>query len=76
MDYQGNRRTPLSPGRPRVVLDEGLLRRLQTLGYGSKRIAREYRELTGQYVSHMTVLNRLSRSEGVGHWSSGARSDR
>ena len=76
MGYQDERRTPLSPGRPKAVLDVGLLLRLQCRGYGSKRIAREYRELTGQYVSHMTVLNRLSRSKAGVTRSDGASSDR
>ena len=70
MAYRSKRSTPLSPGRPKAVLDEGLLLELRSLGYGFKRIAREYRELTGQYVSHMTVLNRIQPSE-AGTGSSG-----
>ena len=63
MPYQDYRRTPVSPGRPKAVLDERLLLELRNLGYGSKRIAREYRELKRQYVSHMTVRDRLRRME-------------
>ena len=59
MVNQGSSHTPLSPGRPKSVLDEDLLRELKELGYGAKRLAREYIERTGQYVSHMTVRERL-----------------
>ena len=50
---------PLSPGRPRVQLDEELLVELSGLGYGFKRIASEYTRRTGEYVSHMLVRDRL-----------------
>ena len=66
MANQDCRRTPVSPGRPKAVLDEGLLLELRSLGYGSKRIAREYRELKRQYVSHMTVRDRLRPVEPDG----------
>ena len=36
-------------------------------GYGYKRIASEYIRLTGQYVSHMTIRDRLIKAnQGVG----------
>ncbi len=63
MGSQDHRRTPVSPGRPKAVLDESLLLELRNLGYGSKRIAREYRELKRHYVSQMTVRDRLKRME-------------
>ena len=53
---------PLSPGRPRLDLDEELLSELASLGWGSKRIAAEYLRRTGQYVSHETIRGRLTRS--------------
>ena len=40
-----------SPGRPRLLLDMNLLQELARLGYGYKRIAREYQRRTGKYVS-------------------------
>ena len=63
MANQDCRRTPVSPGRLKAVLDERLLLGFRSLGYGFKRIAREYRELKRQYVSHMTVPDRLRRVE-------------
>jgi hypothetical protein len=65
MGTGGNSHTPVSPGRPRAVLDEGLLRELQALGWGYKRVAAEYRSRTGEYVSHMTVRDRLCRTSRV-----------
>ena len=50
---------PVSPGRPRRVVDVELLRKLRAKGYGYKRVAGEYTRLTGQYVSHTTVRERL-----------------
>ena len=50
---------PVSPGRPRRVVDVELLRELRARGYGSKRVASAYTRLTGQYVSHTTVRERL-----------------
>ena len=50
---------PVSPGRPRREVDVELLRELRDKGYGFKRIAGEYTRLTGQYVSHTTVRERL-----------------
>ena len=50
---------PVSPGRPRRELDVVLLRELRAKGYGFKRIAGEYTRLTGEYISHTTVRERL-----------------
>ena len=50
---------PASPGRPRRVVDVELLRELRARGYGFKRVASAYTRLTGQYVSHTTVRERL-----------------
>ena len=50
---------PVSPGRPRRELDVELLRALRGRGYGFKRIAGEYTRVTGEYVSHTTVRERL-----------------
>ena len=58
----GLRRTPLSPGRPKTLLDERLLVELAAQGWGFKRIAKEYIHRTGQYVSHSTVRDRLIRA--------------
>jgi len=49
----------MSPGRPRREVDVELLRMLRAKGYGYKRIAGEYTKLTGQYISHTTVRERL-----------------
>ena len=43
-------------------MDDSILLELNALGYGYKRIAGEYIRLTGQYVSHMTVRDRLTRT--------------
>jgi len=60
-------RMPASPGRPLRQLDESLLLELKGRGYGFKRIASEYIDRTGEYVSHMTVGARLNRpSKGGG----------
>ena len=61
MAKPGHDRMPVSPGRPRVQLDEGLLLELADLGLGYKRIAREYSRRTGEYVSHTTVRDRLGK---------------
>jgi len=66
MANQDHRRIPVSPGRPKAVLDERLLLESQNLDYDSKRIAREYSEMRRQYVSHMTVWDRLRRMESNG----------
>ena len=50
---------PVSPGRPRRVVDVELLRMLRAKGYGYKRIAGEYTKATGEYISHTTVRERL-----------------
>ena len=50
---------PVSLGRPRREVDVELLRELRDKGYGFKRISGEYTRLTGQYVSHTTVRERL-----------------
>ena len=50
---------PASPGRPRRELDVELLSELQAKGYGYKRIAGEYTKVTGEYISHTTVRERL-----------------
>ena len=50
---------PVSPGRPRRELDIELLRALRAKGYGYKRIAGEYTRVTGEYISHTTVRERL-----------------
>ncbi|MEC9447588.1 MAG: hypothetical protein VYC59_12555, partial [Chloroflexota bacterium] len=50
---------PVSPGRPRREVDVELLRELRDRGYGFKRIAGEYTRLTGEYISHPTVRERL-----------------
>ena len=63
MDRQYHTHMPVSPGRPRLSLDDGLLYELAALGWGFKRIAAEYSRLTGEYVSHMTVRDRLERSK-------------
>ena len=62
MGREGYSRVPVSPGRPRVQLDDSILQELNALGYGYKRIANEYIRLTGQFVSHMTVRDRLRRT--------------
>ena len=59
MGQQGHGRLPVSPGRPRVQMDLGMLQELADLGWGFKRIAAEYSRRTGEYVSHMTVRDRL-----------------
>ena len=50
---------PVSPGRPRRELDVALLRELRDRGYGFKRIASAYILVTGEYISHTTVGERL-----------------
>ena len=50
---------PVSPGRPRREVDVELLRALRAKGYGYKRIAGEYTRVTGEYISHTTVRERL-----------------
>ncbi len=50
---------PVSPGRARRELDVELLTELRDRGYGFKRIAGEYTRLTGEYISHTTVRERL-----------------
>ena len=50
---------PVSPGRPRRELDVELLRMLRARGYGFKRIVGEYTRVTGEYISHATVRERL-----------------
>ena len=59
MEHRPNR-PPLSPGRPKLPLDLELVRELSALGYGLKRLAAEYSRITGQYVSHMTIRDRLT----------------
>ena len=56
----------VSLGRPRRELDVELLRMLRAKGYGYKRIAGEYTKVTGEYISHTTVRERLvgGRSDG------------
>jgi hypothetical protein len=53
---------PVSPGRPRSKVDVELLRALRNKGYGYKRIAGAYTRETGDYISHMTVRERLGES--------------
>jgi hypothetical protein len=48
-----------APGRPRREVDVELLRELRAKGYGYKRIAGEYTRVTGEYISHTTVRERL-----------------
>ena len=50
---------PVSPGRPRRELDVELLSELRAKGYGYKRIAGEYTKVTGEYINHTTVRERL-----------------
>jgi hypothetical protein len=64
MCQQGHSRLPVSPGRPKVQLDLGLLQELEALGWGFKRIAAEYSRRTGEYVSAMTVQDRLGVLRG------------
>ena len=45
-----------------MQLDDSVLLGLKALGYGYKRIATEYTRLTKQYVSHMTVRDRLIKA--------------
>ena len=40
-------------------MDVELLRMLRAKGYGYKRIAGEYTKMTGEYISHTTVRERL-----------------
>jgi len=40
-------------------LDLGMLQELADLRWGFKRIAAEYSRRTGEYISHMTVRDRL-----------------
>ncbi len=51
---------PVSPGRPKAKVDVELLIELHAKGYGFKRIAGAYTRETGDYISHMTVRDRLS----------------
>jgi len=50
---------PVSPDRPRREVDVELLRMLRAKGYRYKRIAGEYTRVTGEYISHTTVRERL-----------------
>ena len=50
---------PISPGRPKHEVDIERLRDLRDKGYGFKRIASEYIRLTGEYINHSTVRDRL-----------------
>ena len=50
---------PVSPGRPRREIDVELLRELRDKGYGFKRIASAYILVTGEYISHSTVRDRI-----------------
>ena len=43
-------------------MDDSVLLELMALGYGYKRIASEYIRLTGQFVSYMTVRDRIMRT--------------
>ena len=61
MAKPGHSRMPVSPGRPRVQLDEELLLELADLGCGYKRIAAEYTRRSGEFVSHMTIRDRLAK---------------
>ena len=40
-------------------MDVELLKGLRDRGYGYKRIAGEYTRVTGEYISHTTVRERL-----------------
>ena len=40
-------------------MDVDLIRELRAKGYGYKRIAGEYTRMTGEYISHTTVRERL-----------------
>ena len=60
MTKQGHNRMPVSPGRPKLPLDLEMLQELTDLGWGFKRIAAEYSRRKGEYVSHMTVRDRLA----------------
>jgi hypothetical protein len=51
----------VSPGRPKREVDVGLLRALRAKGYGYKRISGEYTRVTGEYISHTTVRERLTQ---------------
>ena len=56
---------PVSPGRPRRELDVELLRELRALRYRYKRIAAAYILVTGEYISHTTVKERLREYEAT-----------
>ncbi len=51
-------------------MDDSILLELKALGYGYKRIAGEYTRLTSQFVSHMTIRDRLIRRATAEEWSS------
>ena len=46
-------------GRPRREVDAELIKELPSNGYGYKRIAGEYTKVTGEYISHTAVRERL-----------------
>ena len=58
-EKQGRSHVRCPTGRPRREVDVGLLRELRAKGYGFKRVAGEYTEATGEYISHTTVRERL-----------------
>ncbi len=62
MASRGIGHKPVSPGRPRAVLDEVLILGLAAMGWGYKRVAAEYTRRPGQYVSHSAIRARLVKA--------------
>ena len=53
-------------GRPRISVDFAIVLRLREEGnLGWSRMAEQYRELTGQYISRDTIKRRYFESERI-----------
>lgn len=53
-------------GRPRIPVDFAIVLRLREEGYlGWSRMAEQYRELTGQYISRDTIKRRYFESKRI-----------
>ena len=53
-------------GRPRISVDFAIVLRLRDEGYlGWSRMAEQYRELTGQYISRDTIKRRYFESKRI-----------
>jgi hypothetical protein len=54
-------------GRPRISVDFAIVLRLREEGnLGWSRMAEQYRELTGQYISRDTIKRRYFESKRIG----------